>query len=333
MFRNQTAAMLSGFCLTLAACDNPTRELTAPEPERASVDTRSGSLLAPSNTWTHTRRMPRARFDHEAGVVNDVIYVVGGRTFFRKFNKVDAYNVATNTWSTVQSLPNIRINLNGVSTIGGKLYVAGGLNANNVGVKTLFVYNPATNTWTRKADMPAGGCCGSQGVIGGELYVYVSSESSGPGRLYRYTPGTDRWATLASPSGEHVFPEGAAVAGKFYLVGNRGGPGSGDQLEVYNPATNSWTTKAPMPQPSGQVMASAVLNGKFYVAGGVERGTGDAQATLRVYDPVTNTWTTRAPMPNPRSWAAGAAAAGRVFVLGGLNASETVLATVIAYTP
>jgi N-acetylneuraminic acid mutarotase len=88
-----------------------------------------------------------------------------------------------------------------------------------------------------------------------------------------------------------------------------------------------------MPEPSGQVMASAVLNGKFYVAGGVERASGAPQATLRVYNPVTNSWTTKAPMPNPRSWSAGAAAGGMVFVLGGLNGNETVLATVIAYTP
>ena len=80
-------------------------------------------------------------------------------------------------------------------------------------------------------------------------------------------------------------------------------------------------------------MASAVLNGKFYVAGGLARGSGAGQATLRVSDPVTNTWTIKAPMQHPRSRSAGAAAGGMVFVLGGLNANEDVLTTVIAYTP
>jgi len=163
--------------------------------------------------------------------------------------------------------------MNGVSTIGGKLYVAGGVNGNAVEVSTLYVYDPRTNTWTRKADMPERGGCGAQGVIDGQLYVYVGSNCghSLEGHFYRYTPATDQWTTMPSPSGEHLFPEGAAIGGKFYLVGSTLGAGSGDQLEVYNSRTNVWTTKAPMPEPSSEIMASAVLNGKFYVAGGLVR--------------------------------------------------------------
>ncbi|HEX6434356.1 MAG TPA: kelch repeat-containing protein [Gemmatimonadales bacterium] len=280
--------------------------------------------------------MPKARFGAEAATLDGVIYVVGGQTFARNgLSRVEAYDVASNTWSTVQPLPNPRFLMNGVSAIAGRLYVAGGHNGRSEPVRTLYVYNPRTNTWSSKADLPVGGGCGAQGVIDGELYVYVGcSSGSEPPHFYRYNRVTDRWTTLAPPHSDHHLGEGGAVAGKFYLVGSRSGVITEDLLEVYDPATNTWTFKASMPEPSGQVMSSAVLNGKLYVAGGVEEdGTAHAQATLRVYDPRTNTWTVKAPMPTSRSWSAAAAAGGMVFVLGGLNTNEKLLNSVIAYTP
>lgn len=337
MLRKPTVVMLSACCLSLVACDTDP-DPTAPAAEQSGTETAVGSRLAPSNTWISRQPMPKVRFGHEATTLDGVIYVVGGQLFTaaRRLERVEAYDVATNTWSTVQPLPNPRFMMSGVSALAGKLYVAGGLNGRSEAVRTLYVYDPGTNTWTSKANMPVGGGCGAQGVIQGELYVYVGddcTEDDEP-HFFRYNRLTDRWTTLAPPLSDHTLGEGAAVAGKFYLVGTRSGAITQDLLEAYDPATNTWTFRAPMPQPSGQVMSSAVLNGKLYVAGGVkEDDSGDAQATLRVYDPGTNTWTVKAPMPFPRSWSAASAAGGKVFVLGGLNTNERVLNSVIAYTP
>ena len=335
MFRKQTAAILSGLCLLVIACDTADRDLTAPAAENSASDIQSGSLLAPSNTWITRQPMPKARFNHAAGSLDGVIYVVGGQRFGTTFAGVAAYSVATNAWSAAASLPHPRIRLNGVSAVGGKLYVAGGISGNSIAVRTLYVYDPGTNTWSRKADMPVGGGCGVQGVIDGKLYVYVGcSSGSEPPHFYRYNHTKDQWTTLASPNSNHLHGAGGAIAGKFYLVGTIDGAVPPDRLEVYDPATDTWTFKARMPDPSSHVMAGTVLQGKLYVAGGIKTDhSGDAQATLRVYNPATDTWTLKAPMPSPRSWMAATAAGGKVFVLGGLDSDETVLNRVIAYTP
>ena len=92
----------------------------------------------------------------------------------------------------------------------------------------------------------------------------------------------------------------AGIEGKFYVVGGINTPVSGfiplDKLELYDPVTDTWTTKAAM-HDARDAAGSAVIGNKLYVAGG-QSASGDT-ATLEVYDPLTDTWTTKASMPSP----------------------------------
>lgn len=179
--------------------------------------------------------------------------------------------------------------------------------------------------------MPQGGSCGAQGVISGLLYVYTSCTDVPNGQgFFRYNPSTNTWVTRALPPSKHVFPAAGVIAGKFYLAGghlDNGNPNAA--VHVYNPASNSWSTKAPVPGPEALVdPASAVISGKLFAAG----GNGPSR-TLRVYDPNTNSWTTKASMPTARRAAAGAAASGLFYVMGGVVSSGSLTRKVEAYTP
>jgi N-acetylneuraminic acid mutarotase len=56
--------------------------------------------------------------------------------------------------------------------IGGKIYVSGGrVSGDKRCLQTLFVYDPATNRWTRKQDMPNVAWGGVTGVLNDQLYV------------------------------------------------------------------------------------------------------------------------------------------------------------------
>ena len=72
-----------------------------------------------------------------------------------------------------------------------------------------------------------------------------------------------------------------------------------------------------MPEPRSN-MASAVINGQLFAAGGVLDGVAKV-ATALAYNASTNTWATKASMPAVRADAAGAAANGLFFVIGGLD--------------
>jgi N-acetylneuraminic acid mutarotase len=209
----------------------------------------------------------------------------------------------------------------------GKIYVTGGYpdGGMNFPRPTVFTYDPATNTWTRKRDMPtvndeagrqfpAGG--GVTGVIGGKLYVvsgcYLKDPTYGsfsPGcnpLFLRYNRATDRWVILPPPFTQPIPGEindpsiGGVIDGKFYVMA-----GSFSTIEahfaVYDPATNKWTTRTPLGR-ERQATASAVLGGKLYVMGGLRDSGGglDVLDITAVYDPVTDAWTRRASLPSAR---------------------------------
>ena len=59
---------------------------------------------------------------------------------------------------------------------------------------------------------------------------------------------------------------GAAINGLFYVAG---GSGSSDNrtVEVYDPGSNSWAAKAPLPTGRSD-LAAGVVGGKLYALGG-----------------------------------------------------------------
>ncbi len=77
-------------------------------------------------TWTTKASMPTPRLNHGVGVVDGIVYAVGG------FNNptgaqatVEAYNPFTDTWSTRASMATIRSGV-GIGVIDGILYAVGG---------------------------------------------------------------------------------------------------------------------------------------------------------------------------------------------------------------
>ncbi len=88
-------------------------------------------------------------------------------------------------------------------------------------------------------------------------------------------------------------------------------------MEAYDPATDTWTTKAPMPT-ARAFFSTSVVNGKIYAIGGCT-GNYDVLTsnTVEVFDPVTNTWTVTDDMPTPRAALATSAVNGRIYAIGG----------------
>jgi hypothetical protein len=141
--------------------------------------------------------------------------------------------------------------------------------------------------------------------------------------------------------------------------------------EEYDPSTNNWTLKAPMPIPKENFAIAAYQN-KIYCIGGSDRGnevydtttnTWKSKASMptdrtflqanvvdgkiyciggasngqysnvnEVYDPATNTWTTKSPMPSPTGDYASAVFDGKIYIIGGYNGYAGVDLTQI-YNP
>jgi N-acetylneuraminic acid mutarotase len=299
--------------LGLAACGDKTTEAgPGTQPEAAVPE-----LAAAQNTWrTRADMWGIERWNFAAAVVpnsagQSVLYTIGGEVGTgaetgtgSTVSRVMAYNAATNVWTLKSPLPIPLKQSNGAGVVGGKIYVSGGLrSANDQSYSdALYVYNPATNTWTRKRDMPSSGLNGFTGVINDKLYVVTScfndDNCNFTGKwLYQYDPATDIWTQLATPTLDMWYRDrlvGGTIGKKLYI----GTPGS-STLGVYDPVSNTWSQKATNTAVRYGA-ASTTLNAKLYMMGGIN-GTGTEVRTTNVYDPSTNTWTTAAPLPTPRT--------------------------------
>ena len=87
---------------------------------------------------------------------------------------------------------------------------------------------------------------------------------------------------------------------------------AGNEIEAYDPATDRWSTLAPMSCARNH-MGGGAIEDKLYVAGGRPGN----QSCVEAYDPASNTWTQKASMPTARSGVAGAVVGSCLYVFGG----------------
>jgi N-acetylneuraminic acid mutarotase len=337
------APVLALLSVAVAACSD-VHSPTAADSALPTGDPVPELATAAPNTWSSRAPMPTGRSGLVVAAVNGVIYAIGGQdAAFKPLAKVEAFLPGAGTlvaWASKAPLPARRSGPDGAAVINGKIYVAGGNNDQSQATRSLFVYDVAGNYWTTKAAMPMASYGGAAAAIDGKLYVIATPPGedqffTAPTRLFRYDPATNTWTQRASPPHHHHGGIARAINGKLYVAGgltlywdDAPRVRAWAELDVYDPVTNTWTTKAPMP--GARYGGSAgVINGKLYVAG----RKNPLVSTLEVYDPATNTWVARAGMPTPR-WGTGAGVVnGVLYVMGGTTDGSEAFRTNEAYTP
>ena len=135
-----------------------------------------------SNSWTTLAAMPTARSAAGGGVVNGILYVVGGAIGTNAsvpVGTVEAYDPATNTWTTKAPMPTPRYMV-GVAVVGNTLYAIGGHGPDSGNlVTTVEAYDPATNTWSTMAAMPTPRAHFGIAEVGGTIYVIGGDAAAG----------------------------------------------------------------------------------------------------------------------------------------------------------
>jgi N-acetylneuraminic acid mutarotase len=124
----------------------------------------------------------------------------------------------------------------------------------------------------------------------------------------------------------------ASLNEKIYVIGGFMGFWVTDLVEEYDPSTDTWRKRAPLPQPLHHAAAAAV-GGKIYVIGGFKRlWPWKPVNTVYEYNPTKDIWSEKSSMPTPR----GALSAGvideRIYVIGGVGEGGD-LAALEVYDP
>ncbi|MFE7403705.1 carboxypeptidase regulatory-like domain-containing protein, partial [Streptomyces sp. NPDC057557] len=183
--------------------------------------------------------------------------------------------------------------------------------------------NAAGDAWQPVANLPTTVQDNAVAVYDGKVYSafgYTGSEDTNA--LYAYDPDSGSWTKLASAADTREgHPAHGFIGGKLYVVGGWGASGDPDaKLEVYDPASNSWSTKASSPKPYAG-SGSAVLGGKLYVVGGCTDSCGTTDAT--VYDPSSDSWSQIASYPEPISWQSCGGIDGKLYCAGGNSGTSS----------
>ncbi|MBI5747059.1 MAG: hypothetical protein HZA13_08665 [Nitrospirae bacterium] len=111
------------------------------EVEAGSDPTDPNSFPQAPNTWITKAYMPTARFVLGIGVINGILYAVGGENInLSAVSVLEAYSPTTNTWTTKASMPTARDAL-AVGVVNNILYAVGGRNDTGV-VSTVEAYDP-----------------------------------------------------------------------------------------------------------------------------------------------------------------------------------------------
>lgn len=291
-----------------------------------------------------------------------LIYVFAGhQTNVSDTNYLDtnsAYDPVADTWTVKTAIP-LQAPIGGGGTqnagegaaavvLGTTIYLIAGYNE-LASTNTVLVqrYRPATNTWDGPAaDHPAPGGSPaylSAGVIDGKIYTAGGNiggpHGSASGRTHEYDPVGDSWtekATMPSGLGQFSGSYHAVVDSKLYLFGGDSGSGGGviNDAAVYDPAVNTWTDLADIPDHPAKTGSSAWGRGSAVVVNGVIHGFGgmaasgpaDGEGPFIVpmvhwmYNTVTDTfhWMPDAPAVSTAKHTAVADGSGIVHIMGGI---------------
>ncbi|PKL76189.1 MAG: hypothetical protein CVV27_11580 [Candidatus Melainabacteria bacterium HGW-Melainabacteria-1] len=283
--------------------------------------TLAGSSLP---TWREDQAAPTSRSGAMAELIDGDIYVIGGYQSGTS-DRLEIYDVSSNTWRTGATMPDQSPNLT-TTVLSDELYAIGG----SGGSQTIYKYDPDNNIWSNlnlTVDHPHVGAV-AEGY-NGKLYIIGGEGSSG------------RVVEVCDPNGgaipeDHCIPKqtsptrrfeaaSALYNGKIYVIGG-GDNTTEDRITAYDIEDDKWITSlTPMPKRLRQAR-TAVLNNRIYVVGGIDE-SGNASDGIYEYNPIGNSWRTLRRLPSGREGAAVAGISSRLYVIGGENSSGSTTNT------
>lgn len=231
-----------------------------------------------TNEWRDLPFMPYVASHAGAAAVEGKIYHVGGfvaNVHVGAHDRVYEFDTAAESWRQVASLSAPRGSA-GVVALDGRIHAIGGRDPNLDVVDTHEIYDPATDSWTTAAPLPVARDHLGIAVFDGKIHVFGGRTGATSANIARhdvYDPATDSWTEAASLNVPRSAGASFEMDGKlFYAGGECKTPDEEirrtfDEVEVYDPASDSWTELPLMPE-GRHATAVSVIDGEALIIGG-----------------------------------------------------------------
>jgi len=197
--------------------------------------------------WKRVRSMPIGLNHTTAVTYRGGVYVHGGyrarRDLSSAASRLYRYNPGRDRWTRLPDSPSQRA-AHAAAVIGGRLYVAGGANANG-SLHSLEVYSFKRRRWRRGRSFPGPARNHTTGAAsGGRFYVIAGRDDHNLRSVDRYDPRRRHWRrvhSIGTPRGGIAaapLPDGRIVV----FGGEQLEPGGTTikQVEVYSPKRDRW---------------------------------------------------------------------------------------------
>ena len=210
-----------------------------------------------------------------------LVYAVGGTNGTSDLATVEAYDPAADTWTSLPALPGRRSDF-GVAIADGRLVVVGGMSAGQV-LKSVVALDLTTQSWNGLPDMGTARHGMAVAGVGKTVYAIGGSTGAGDGQITSSAEALKLAPRKPQPAAE-------------------------------------WRSLPDAPT-ARLMMASTVLDGKIWIAGGM-RATARRSKQWRATTRRPEQWQPQPPLPIPLHHATAATYRGEVVVIGG--ASDTL---------
>ena len=232
--------------------------------------------IAPAQSWVQIADFPSTERDDAVHfVIGETAYCgTGLRPFFIASNDMYAFDMNSETWAVINSLP-----------AGAERQYATGFSYNNYGFifggigsdyfNDLWLYDPLTGNWQAKTPLPAEGRMGSSCfVISDTAYVIGgrTSISNSISEVWAYCIPSDTWTPKSHlPFGARWRASTAADQENGYLIfGVDSESVFRRELYEFNPSINACSQLSVFPG-SGRAYASMnYINGELLVIAGLD---------------------------------------------------------------
>jgi len=259
-------------------------------------------------------------------------YVVAGKRGETILGAMFAYDPATDSWTEKAALPQPMLSATAFS-IGDTAYVGGGIiqelpNRRPVGTTEFWRYDEQSGSWIEIAPLPLPPDEFPYSGVGFSIgdYGYVGLFPPNYDTFFKYDPRINEWTSIAPFPVSLMTPVLSArntsfvINGKAYVIIGESPTNANSTAHtcfVYDPATNTWEERAPLPMDVDDAWGFSRGN-KGYVVGGFGNGL------LLEYDPILNSWQSYClDGQEEMAEAVGFAVNGEVYVGTGLRSMGT----------
>lgn len=248
-----------------------------------------------AHTWSQQASFPgTAKADAATFVAAGKGYVCTGNNWLGEATRSSKENwqfdPVTNTWTRKKNFPGAaRISAVGAS-VNDKGYVGTGQSAPGdlPGFNDWFQYDPSTDTWTKKANLPAQYRWSAVAFASSDK-IYVGTGTNYDhgvfGDNWAYDPATDTWKSRAAcPGGPRAYATGLSLPKEGVMLAGGEGLFTGIECWRYNFSNNTWTQGLNVP-------GSRLQAGGFSIGGTVFIFGGDGSNGN--YDKKNDFWSLR----------------------------------------